>query len=90
MIIDTECPDCNGNGEVVGSKPSSRSRFVGHDDLSPDDFTVDCPRCLGRGVVDYDPNEEAPDDSWDGPLTDAESAMIDAAWERHKAAAPTQ
>lgn len=46
MIISTECPRCNGTG------------FVGHDDLSPDDYTVACPRCLGTGVVDYDPEDE--------------------------------
>lgn len=57
MIIDVECPTCNGTGEVCGVTPSRRSRFVGYDDLSPDDYTVDCPRCLGKGVVDYDLNE---------------------------------
>ena len=57
MIIDVECPDCCGSGEVCGVKPNRRSRFVGMDDLSPDDFTVNCPRCLGKGVVDYDLNE---------------------------------
>lgn len=58
MILTTECPDCNGHGEVCGVTPSRRSRFVGMDDLSPDDFTVDCPRCLGTGTVDYDPEDE--------------------------------
>ncbi len=58
MIIDVECPDCNGNGEVCGVTPGRRSRFVGMDALSPDDFTVDCPRCLGKGVVDYDLEEQ--------------------------------
>lgn len=56
MIIDVECPDCYGTGEVCGVKPNRRSRFVGMDDLSPDDFTVSCHRCLGKGVVDYDLN----------------------------------
>ena len=28
------------------------------DDLSPDDYTVACQRCLGTGVVDYDPEDE--------------------------------
>lgn len=58
MITDTECPDCNGNGEVCGVNPNRRSRFVGQDDLSPDDYTVPCPKCLGKGVVDYDPEDE--------------------------------
>lgn len=58
MIISTECPRCNGTGEVCGVTPSRRSRFVGYDDLSPDDYTVACPRCLGTGVVDYDPEDE--------------------------------
>lgn len=55
-----ECPECNGNGEVCGVKPNRR-RFLGMDDLSPDDFTVNCPRCLGKGVVDYDPTDEIED-----------------------------
>jgi DnaJ-class molecular chaperone len=59
MIIDVECPQCYGHGEVTSSSPSMRSRFVGRDDLSPDDFTEPCPRCLGRGVVDHDLNEDA-------------------------------
>ena len=58
MIISTEGPRCNGTGEVCGVTPSRRSRFVGYDDLSPDDYTVACPRCLGTGVVDYDPEDE--------------------------------
>lgn len=58
MIVDIECPRCNGMGEVCGITPSRRSRFVGHDDLSPDDYTVDCPQCLGTGVVEYAPDDE--------------------------------
>ena len=58
MNISTECPRCSGMGEVCGVTPSRRSRFVGYDDLSPDDYTVACPRCLGTGVVDYDPEDE--------------------------------
>ena len=46
MIIDVECPDCFGAGEVCGVNLNRRSRFIGMDDLSPDDFTVNCPRCL--------------------------------------------
>lgn len=53
-----ECPRCYGNGEVCGVSPNRRSRFVGHDDLSPDDFTVTCPKCLGTGIVAYDPEED--------------------------------
>lgn len=58
MLIDVECPRCFGHGEVCGITPNRRSRFVGHDDLSPDDFTVACPKCLGAGTVEYDPNED--------------------------------
>ena len=61
MIIDVECPFCHGNGEVCGVNPSRRSRFVGIDDISSDDFTVDCPRCMGTGVVERDINEELDD-----------------------------
>jgi hypothetical protein len=35
---------------------------VGHDDLSPDDFTVTCPRCLGSGVVEHDLNDDVDED----------------------------
>jgi len=58
MMIDTECPTCNGLGEVCGVNPGRRSRLVGMDDLSPDDFSVDCPLCGGSGVVVYDPEDE--------------------------------
>lgn len=58
MIIDIECPFCNGNGEVCGVNPNRRSRFVGMDDLSPDDFTETCPRCGGTGAVAHDLNED--------------------------------
>lgn len=61
MIYEVECPRCYGNGEVCGVTPSRRSRFVGHDDLSPDDYTVDCPQCLGTGVVEHDLNDEVED-----------------------------
>lgn len=53
-----ECPNCNGYGEVCGVNPNRRSRFVGMDDLSPDDFTVECPKCAGSGMVDYDHEDE--------------------------------
>ena len=62
MIIDVECPRCCGTGEVSGVTPNRRSRFVGHDDLSPDDYTVECPRCLGTGCVAHDLNEDCDDD----------------------------
>lgn len=58
MIISTECPRCCGTGEVCGVTPRRRSRFVGHDDLSPDDYTVPCPRCLGTGAIDRDIEDE--------------------------------
>ena len=61
MIVDVECPRCYGLGEVCGVNPNRRSRFVSHDDLSPDDFAVDCPVCLGSGTVEYDPDEEIED-----------------------------
>ncbi len=61
MLIYVECPQCHGQGEVCGVAPSRRSRFVGMDDLSPHDYTVDCPRCLGKGVVDHDLNEDCDD-----------------------------
>jgi hypothetical protein len=31
------------------------------DDLSPDDFTIECLKCLGKGVVDYDPEDDVED-----------------------------
>ena len=62
MIIDVECPRCHGNGEVCGVTPNRRSRFVGSDDLSPDDFTVECPWCLGTGSVAHDLDEECDND----------------------------
>lgn len=46
---DVECEACNGHGEVCGVNPNRRSRFVGQDDLSPDDFTVECAACAGSG-----------------------------------------
>ena len=58
MIVDVECPNCNGMGEVCGVNPNRRSRFVGMDDLSPDDFTVRCEKCLGSGVVEHDIEED--------------------------------
>ena len=32
--------------------------------------------------------DAAPEEPWEGPLTEEETAMIDAAWEKHKAAGP--
>lgn len=61
MIIDVECPQCNGMGEVCGVNPNRRSRFVGMDDLSPDDYATQCPKCLGSGTVERDMNDEVED-----------------------------
>lgn len=59
MIVDIECPRCNGNGEVLGGTRNMRSRMVGYDDLNPDDFGEPCPKCGGSGTVEYDPEEDA-------------------------------
>ena len=61
MIIDAECPRCNGNGEVLGSTPNVRARYVRLDDLDPGDFGEPCPKCGGSGTVDYDPEDEIED-----------------------------
>lgn len=61
MIIDTECSRCNGTGEVVASTPNRWSRFVGWDDLYPDDFTEPCPTCGGSGTIECDPENEIGD-----------------------------
>jgi len=61
MIVDTECPRCNGAGEVLGSNQSVRSRYVRRDDLDPGDFGEPCPKCGGSGVVDFDPSSEIED-----------------------------
>lgn len=62
MIIDVECPRCNGLGEVLGGTPNMRARMIGRDDLNPGDFGEPCPKCLGAGVVDHDLNEDCDDD----------------------------
>ncbi len=59
MIVDIECPRCNGTGEVLGATPNVRARYVPHDDLDPSDFGEPCPKCAGTGCVEYDPNEDA-------------------------------
>lgn len=61
MIITLECPRCNGTGEVLGSTPNVRARYVGRDDMDPGDFGEPCPMCLGTGVVDCDPEDEIED-----------------------------
>lgn len=61
MTIDVECPRCFGMGEVCGVSHSRRSRFVGQDDLSPDDYTVACPKCEGSGTVEYSPEDDVED-----------------------------
>lgn len=61
MLIDVECPRCNGMGEVAGSTPNVRARYVRMDDLNPDDYAEQCPKCGGSGTVDYDPEDEIED-----------------------------
>ncbi|HEX7856818.1 MAG TPA: hypothetical protein VF503_24330 [Sphingobium sp.] len=61
MIIDIQCPACNGLGEACGVNPNRRSRFVGHDDLSPDDHTVECLECGGSGAVERNAADEIED-----------------------------
>lgn len=62
MIIDVECPFCNGMGEVAGGTPNQRARYVRFDDLNPDDYAEQCPRCAGSGTVAHDLNEDCDDD----------------------------
>lgn len=61
MIIDVECPRCNGLGEVAGSTPNVRARYARYDDLNPDDFAEPCPKCAGIGTVEHDLNEDCDD-----------------------------
>lgn len=61
MIVETECPRCNGTGEILGSTANIRSRYVAHDDLDPGDFGEQCPKCAGTGTVYYDPEDEIED-----------------------------
>lgn len=82
---DIKCPRCNGHGEVCGVNPNRRSRFVGHDDLSPDDFTVECSECCGTG---WRPMTQ---DEIDDAVADAFSDMCEGEppvtmQERHEAA----
>ncbi|MFZ5744436.1 MAG: hypothetical protein ACOY7T_08160 [Pseudomonadota bacterium] len=46
MIIDVECPDCHGVGEIEVSWQAAKR----------------CPKCAGSGVVDYDLNEDCGDE----------------------------
>lgn len=46
-----DCPDCNGLGNVISTTPSHRSRFVGFDDLDPDDYSEPCQKCDGTGTI---------------------------------------
>lgn len=62
MIIDVECPRCNGLGEIAGGNPGRRARFLHHDDLSPDDYCEPCAMCLGSGTVEHDLNEDCDND----------------------------
>ena len=43
-----------GAGRFVGSAPIFQSRFIAHDDLTPDDFASECPGCKGTGKSDAD------------------------------------
>jgi RecJ-like exonuclease len=61
VIIDVECPRCNGAGEVLGDTPNARSRYVHYDDLNPGDFGEACGKCGGSGVVELDLDEECDD-----------------------------
>ena len=67
FVPDIECPTCNGHGEVCGVNPNRRSRFVGMDDLSPDDFTVECADCCGHGwrPMTQDEMDDAAEAAWD-------------------------
>lgn len=58
MLEDVECPDCNGIGETNAASRSQRSRYVGYDDLSPDDYTEQCPKCGGSGTGQYNVEDE--------------------------------
>lgn len=52
MIIDIECPFCDGAGRIHSSSRNG----------DPEDDGRDCPRCGGSGVVAHDLNEDADDD----------------------------
>lgn len=52
MIIDIDCPFCNGVGKV--HSPGCNG--------DPDDDGIDCPRCDGTGAVAHDLNEDMDDD----------------------------
>lgn len=46
MIIDVECPRCNGMGEIEVSSEAAMA----------------CPKCLGTGAVEHDLNEDCDDE----------------------------
>lgn len=52
MIIDIECPFCNGVGRVHSSARNG----------DPMDDGEDCPRCGGSGSVAHDLNEDIDDE----------------------------
>ena len=82
---DIECPRCNGHGEVCGVNPNRRSRFVGHDDLSPDDFTVECSECCGTGwrPMTQDEIDDAAEDAFSDMCEGEPPVSLD---EQHRAA----
>ena len=88
FVPDIECDRCNGTGEVCGVNPNRRSRFVGHDDLSPDDFTVECPVCLGHGErpMTQDELDEAAEAAWEraqeGEPPISAQEQYEAAWKQ--------
>jgi DnaJ-class molecular chaperone len=49
MIIDVECPTCQGEGWIPVRYNTSLLKGV---------FEEDCPRCGGSGVIERDLNEE--------------------------------
>ena len=51
MLIDAECPNCQGCG--LQHSPGCNG--------DPDDDGWPCERCGGSGVVEYDLNEEIDD-----------------------------
>lgn len=55
MIIDVECPNCNGEGWVPKRRVLTARSPV-------QVFEEDCPVCNGTGAVQNDLNDEVDDD----------------------------